>query len=388
MPCVPASPSGGGLAGRQTSWTKSPLRSFGSNHVDFGGMISPASHAAHERDARVRARVADAEDRREQAVLKVRDVQGLHRACPLRDAPGEVDPAFVEVHPAVARASAADLERFREAGHELVGGESVQVAHEAVVGQDLQLARGEGDGEEPAAFALEAVRLRVAGGCRAAVVTVGDVGDRDPREELLELVGDARRMGGDLPDRVADAVGGNEVVERRGAAGVRDDQVDRLVVAVGQERRARVRLQRLDVPRPVVLLVRARLLVLLEDAGEVVLGVEGRDDAGLAVCAHRLAVGVELRLRVAHERAAREKPVEGLLRLRVGLGRGRRRAVGEVDLRTRDVEEALRVSGGEGLRLHRVDHVIRNGRDRGRVRHVRPHGRERADFHEPVRSRC
>ena len=33
-------------ASRQTAWTKSPDRSFGSNQVDFGGITAPASAMA------------------------------------------------------------------------------------------------------------------------------------------------------------------------------------------------------------------------------------------------------------------------------------------------------------------------------------------------------
>ena len=160
---------------------------------------------------------------------------------------------------------------------------------------------------------------------------------------------------------MADAVWRDEVVQRLAAASVGDDEVDRLVVAVGEERGTRVRRKRLDVARAVVFLVLPRLLVLLQEAGEVVLGVERGDDASLRVRAHRLAVGVELRLGVAHERAVGDERVEGLARLGIRLGRRAVGPVGQVYLRARDMQEALGVSGREGLRLGRVHHIIRNG---------------------------
>ena len=225
------------------------------------------------------------------------------------------------------------------------------------------------------------MRLRVARRRRAAVVPVRDVRDGNAREELLELVAPAARARGDLPDRVADAVRRDEVVERGGAAGVGDDRVDRLVVAVGEERRTRVRLKRLDVARAVVFLVLARLLVLLEDAREVVLRVEARHDARLRMGPHRLAVGVVLRLRVLDKRAVRPQRVKRAARLRIGLRRRAGRTVGQVDLGTRDVQKALRIARGQGLRLGRVHHIIRNGRDQGRVRRIRPDGRKGMNLH-------
>ena len=70
--------------------------------------------------------------------------------------------------------------------------------------------------------------LRVARRRRAAVVAVGDVGDGDAREELLEFVGRARRAGRDLPDRVADAVGRDKVVQGLAATRIGDNEVYRL----------------------------------------------------------------------------------------------------------------------------------------------------------------
>ncbi len=102
-----------GLSGQPSSgWTNSPLASLGSNHVDFGGMTWPVSatcdevggggreeheahgsaaavdealdlldpaDAAHEGDPLVGARVADAEQGCEHAVLQQRDVEAGER---------------------------------------------------------------------------------------------------------------------------------------------------------------------------------------------------------------------------------------------------------------------------------------------------------------------
>ena len=89
------------------------------------------------------------------------------------------------------------------------------------------------------------------------------------------------------------AVWSREVVQRRIRAGGGHDGVDLGVVLVGEKGGTGVGMQRLDVPRAVILLVLARLLVLLEYSGKIVLRVERCDDAGLRVIAHHLAIGVE-----------------------------------------------------------------------------------------------
>ena len=115
------------------------------------------------------------------------------------------------------------------------------------------------------------------------MMTIGDIRDRDTGEKLLKLVGRAARTGGDFPNCVTDAVVGDEIIERLVSAGRRDDLVDSLVVAVSKKRRSRLSGKRLDMTGAVVLLVTAGFLVLLENACEIILGIESRDDAGLGM---------------------------------------------------------------------------------------------------------
>ena len=133
------------------------------------------------------------------------------------------------------------------------------------------------------------------------------------------------------------------------------------VVLVGEEGGAGVGMQRLDVPRAVILLVLARLLVLLEYPGKVVLRVERCDDAGLRVIAHHLAIGVERGHCVLHESAAGTETVKGLLRLSVSLWRGAIRPVGHVDLRTGNVEEAEGIPSRKGTGFCGIHHIVWNG---------------------------
>ena len=257
---------------------------------------------------------------------------------------------------------------------ELPGRETVQVRDEAVVGQDPQLRGGEGHGEEPAALAREALLPGVAARGRTTVVAVRDIGDGNAREELHQFVRPAFMPIGDFPHRVADAVRRNEVVERRARTGLGNERVDGGIVLVGEERGAGVRVQNLNVARAVVLLVLARLLVLLQHAREVVLRVEGRHDARLGVVAHDLAVGVELRVGIPHERPRGEEGVERLRRLGVGGLRRAVRPVRHVDLGTRHMEETRRVPRRQRTGLGRIDDVVGNCGNGRRLLRRRPHG--------------
>ena len=161
-----------------------------------------------------------------------------------------------------------------------------------------------------------------------------------------------------------------------------DDFVYRPVVAVGEKRGAGVGLERLDVAGPVVFLVPAGLLVLLEHSVEIVLRVERRDDAGLRMGAHRLAVGVEAGLFVADERTVRHQPGKGLRGLRIRLGRRAVHSVGKVDLGTRYMQKTAGVARRKGARLRSIYNVIGNCRDKRGVPLVRPDGRKGTYMHQ------
>ena len=99
-------------------------------------------------------------------------------------------------------------------------------------------------------------------------------------------------------ERVAHAVGGGEIDLRRVRGPVRDERVELRLRAVGEKNRAGLRVERLDVPHAVVLLVLPGQFVLLDDAAQVFLATGGGDQAGLRVVPHDLAVEVEAGLRV------------------------------------------------------------------------------------------
>ena len=149
---------------------------------------------------------------------------------------------------------------------------------------------------------------------------------------------------------------------------VGDEGVDGVVPAVGQEDRARLGAERLDVAHAVVLLVHPGQLVLLDDVVEIVLAGGGGDEPDLDMLSPDLLVDVEIAGHVLGDRPFAEEAIEILLALgvdgvRVEIGPRR-----QVDLRLADVEERVGVPGGElpGF-LRRQDVVGRGGDEMGEI---------------------
>ena len=144
------------------------------------------------------------------------------------------------------------------------------------------------------------------------MVPVGDIGAR----ELSELAHVVRGVV-DHPDRVGHAVASIEVEQRAAVRVTLDEPVDLGAVAVGQEHRAGVGLEREDVTRPVVLLVASRLLVLADQVVAIVVDVAAADHADLRAVIHHEAVEVHPGAVLADQCALLEERVEGLASLGV-----------------------------------------------------------------------
>jgi hypothetical protein len=274
--------------------------------------------------------------------------------------------------------------RLTDLRAELLDGQAVEVPHHPVVVQDLELVVREEDCHEelvrlvPArARVSRAHHLPVSHGGGRPVVSVGHVetGDvREPPHERLDLAG----LGHD-PERVPDPVGRDEVVGRRTGAHAVHDLLDLLPGAVGEEYRLGVRVGLGDVARPVVLLVPARVLVLLDEVPLVLAHAAQADDAGLDVAPHPLLIDVETGGRVAREDRVADQPVKVLTPPGVDavVVEGNRRI--EIDLRLADVQEGDWVSARQLARLLRGDHVVGEARDVARPLGARPVGPERLD---------
>ena len=236
---------------------------------------------------------------------------------------------------------------------------ALPIAQEPVVGEDLHLIVREHDGQERVVLAGLAHPLRVhPRRRRRAVVAIGDVEHRHLPEERLEP---ASHLGRHHPQPVLDAVRRDEVVLRRGPLHRLDLAIDALACEVREEHRLVVRRERLDVAGAVVLLVRARLLVLLDDVADVLLHRGAGDEAGLPVGPHLLRVHVEARRRLPPQHPPARELVEVPLRLLVHLGRVLVRPLRKIDLRARDAEEAVGVPFRHRPRLGGVDDVVGRG---------------------------
>ena len=178
-----------------------------------------------------------------------------------------------------------------------------------MVGEDLQLVVREGDRQE-ALEAAGAGRRRVAGaaagerragapGGGRAMVAVGDVERRHRGEGGDQRVALGR---GDPPEGVGDAVGGDEVEERRLARRRARPRRRSPARPVGEEHDAGLRAQLDDVPGAIVLLVAPRLLVLLDQVALVLVDREAAGDADLDVTVHVQPIEVERRLGLDRER--------------------------------------------------------------------------------------
>ena len=258
---------------------------FGSNQVDFGGMISPASaiairswtvtgnmlkatapaplltifssspvaaDAADELDALVGALVANPEQRREHEIVQARDVERRDRARARGGFAAGVEPQRAtrrrdtsRIRPCARRCRAGLDGNFRaQRGKERRRRVAREILHHAVIRQDLQALLRERDAEEPRVLADEASAEAAAAPAPPALPTAGVCAAKCacPRGARRAIVRDIQRrhvlerrhdrgayFGLGPPDRVLDAVRGREIVERRRGGALRDGARERVL---------------------------------------------------------------------------------------------------------------------------------------------------------------
>ncbi len=350
--------------------------------------------AADEVDAVAFARIVNAEQRSQYAILQYAHVERSDRIFRQRRFRRQQKPFTVDVH----------ADRAGRVGHFLVGrcdGEgffqaqekfflrlAVEVEDDAVVRQNFELSGREEHGQEPVVGLIAGVvrvgfaaHLRDAHGAGCAVVTVSDIKSGYVFEGGLHSGGI-----GNLPDGVDDSAGGGHAIKRRFLRGLLHQRCDGGLVAVGQENRAGLAVGPVDVFRPVVLFGAAGLFVNFDFAGFVVGHVAERDDAVLSATVHFLAVKIERRLGFAYQRAAGFELFKIFNRLgihRVGIRIG---AFRQINFRTGYAQERKRIAGGHFRRLFPVHHIVGKSRNFIRQTFGGPPCLERFDFHNAAQS--
>ena len=235
--------------------------------------------------------------------------------------------------------------------------------HGAVVGENLELVRGECHREEEIVILFAGV-IRVggaAGGCgtgcgRRTVMSVGNIEIRNFVFEHRGKFAAAFRSG--FPEFVFNAVGGDEREIRFFLFDFIDDVGDSGIGTVGQEDRTGVIAQFHDVPCAVIFLVTAGLFMFLDDVGIVIRRGCCTRDSGLGTVAHAEGVDIQIGFGIGFERGGGNETFEvftrfGINGVGVQIGSG-----GEFDFRAGYPQETQRIAFGESRGFFAVDHVI------------------------------
>ena len=267
-------------------------------------------------------------------------------------------------------AHVGELVALADGFEELLLAEAVEVLHNAVVVDDVELVVGEDDGHEVVVLLLAGVvgvllllLLSHEGGGGAAVVAVGDVhGGHLLVEEFDELVNELAVV--DDPEAVAEAVFlGDEVVDGLLGGDAGNDLIDTCHRGVSEENGLHVGIGDADVFHAVLFLILAGELVFLNDLVDIVLAVGAGHDAilplGVGILGvHALGVDVEFFLFILDQPAEVFKHIVVLHHLEVHFGRMLVSAFGQVDFSLGHMEQAVGVALAFHAGFFRIQYVV------------------------------
>ena len=279
---------------------KSDRRAF---RVDFRAEKIRAADPADKIDALARARIFDAEDRREDFVLQQAHIESRNWIGTRGNFEIQSEPVPSEIHRDLSGLGGRGLGGWRECAgvadpHEkFLGMQSVQIGNEPVVRKNFELVLRENHRGEPVVILLAGmVRIGFAFGqsdaCRAgrAVMSVGNVAVRDRGERFRHRIRVRH-----APERVPDSVRCGEIEERIRLGRMLHQFFDLRIRFEGEKNRFDVRGKSRVESHAIVFLVRPGLLVFFDQARRVVVGMANRGDSGLRVIAHDLPVEIDLR---------------------------------------------------------------------------------------------
>ena len=247
-----------------------------------------------------------------------------------------------------------------DADEKFFGMQTVQIRDETVVGENVQLILRKEHRRKPIVILLARMtRVRFASGqshARGAgrpVVTIGNVGMGNGSES--RGYGRAIRH---APHGVLHAVRRGEIEERRGLRRGFHQRVDLRSRFESEEDRFDMRGERGVEADAIVLFVRPCLLMLLDQARSIFVGMADGGDPGLRMAAHDLAVEINLRRGLADEFAFFLHADEIFPGLFVDFSRVGIDAVRHGGFRAHGPQEAVRLGRDDLPRFGGVEDVV------------------------------
>jgi hypothetical protein len=184
--------------------------------------------------------------------------------------------------------------------------------------------------------------LENAGGSGAPMMPVGDVQPRHGGKLFDDKLAVASVANG--PRTVLHPISSHEVDLWRLRVKAGEQIVQALFRRINKECRARLSVQALHVPDAIVLLVRPGQFVSANEAAQVLVATDHRNETELAVLPHDLAVKIESRLSILAKRASLDQVEEARAASSIDLGMVGVDPWREIDLRLADMEEAQRIA--------------------------------------------
>lgn len=344
--------------------------------VDTALELAEAAYAAHEVDALVGTQVGDAEDVAQNEVAAHGHIQGADRVVVVvcSGAGRQRVPAPFEIQREVVQtlrgidggAHVLNLEAELQFLKELGGREAVEVAHHAVVVDNLEMRGGERHGQEVVVLlvagmvGIQACFLVAHKGCGSrTVMAVGDVEIGNLGESLCD--GSDGGVVVHNPEGVAETVRSDEVIFGLSGCHLCYYLLELAVVGEGEEHRLYVGVLYAYVAHAVFLLVAARELMLFDAPLHVVVDVGSHDDAVLRAAVHSLGIYIIVLLVVLYQPAVLLKRLEVVDRFVVDFRSVLVLSGCEVYFGLDYMVERLGVSLGFGARFFAVEHIVGAG---------------------------
>ena len=268
-----------------------------------------------------------------------------------------------QIHPETARSRRTyrycgwtDTKALADAGEKDLRALTAKIPDDAVVVKNKHLVMRKYNGQEYAGITLNASLCRNPGSRCRAMVSIGNIEGRHGIEAPGNVIEQARILHN--PETVSNAVVRNKINIGGTGSNLCKDGIDSRIRFAGQQHRACLGIQRLDLPDTVVLLVRPGKFMAADAIGVVGMNRSGSDQAGLRVFTHAQTVDVITGLRVTYEHALLEHASKIIRRALIDRGIVLASARREIDFRPGNMQETPRTTSCALTRFVTVEHVI------------------------------